>query len=225
MFRYESTWMSIPHPPSLSKLFFVGRIMVYGRCMLTHPVQELRRLGILHNTSSLESSRFLSSTNSWTVPATKSIPAYTIRQSKSRRLRRRPTWQGLPLKLSLSNLRDDHDLARLLSSVYATEQTVHAILANAQEQTPLISADKSSSTPQSLPKPSPSSSALVSSPTSPINDLPISLSQSFNSIHSLAQEDWTFITPIISSQEHVHPSIASTPFSEPETWILLGDDL
>lgn len=200
--------------------------------MLTHPVQELRRLGILYNEDGVNTRQVFTNSTSWTVPAQKTPLLYTIRPIKSKRLRRRPTWQALPLNLSLSSLRDDHDLARLLAPA-ATSTAQPAVSSQTQDtktQPPVLGADECISIPQSLPESSAfSTSALVSSPTTSVNESSISLPQT-SSIppHSLTHEDWTFITTPSSSsqiQQFTHPSIASTPFSEPETWILLGDDL
>ena len=223
--RYESTWMSTSRLPSLTTSLLWFGLWSIAHAYLRIPVQELCRLGILYDINNADSRSAMSAPFSWTMPAQKSFPAYTVRHSKSRRLRRRPTWQGLPLKLSLSNLRDDHDLARLLSPISTSQPPVRSNPEQLQSRPVLISTDKLPALPQSLPKSSPSSTALVSSPLFTNNDLSISLSQTFIPTHSFTHEDWTLITPTLIAQEHTHPSIASTPQSESETWILLGDDL
>ena len=196
--------------------------------MLTHPVQELCQLGILYDQDGLDPPRAMSASSfSWNVSVQASSPAFSTRQVNSRRLRRRPTWQGLPLKLSLSNLRDDYDIALLLSPVYGLLPSVPSNVETEQCQAPpTYSADESFKSQQSLPELSVSLPTLVSSPTTTsVEELSISLPQSSILPLSLMHEDWTFITPKTSLQELTYPSIASTPFSEPETWILLGDDL
>lgn len=175
-------------------------------------------MGILFEEDRPDLRKSSSTLSSWTVPAQISYPLFTMRQVKSKRLRRRTVWQALPLNLSLSNLRNDYDLARLLSSDLYSASDIHR---NCPSPVP---PNTEALVAQSLPKSSPSSSALVSLSTSGVNEFSVSLPQSSLPPPSFTHEDWTFITPT-TSQAPTHPSIDSTPFSEPETWILLGDDL
>lgn len=185
--------------------------------MLTHPDQELYRLGILYDENNLEPRIPSSPTPLWSTPVQKSYPAYIIRQSRPRRSRRRPVWRTLPLNLSLSNLRDDYDVARLL---YAST-TTPPMMAEIHLSSVSISTGDSTTTPQSLP--TTSTMALALSASRSVNFLPSANSIPPHSLHH-ADEDWTFITSPSSQQLHIHPSTTSTPSSELETWILLGDD-
>ena len=166
--------------------------------MLTHPVQELYRRGILYDDSKTAE-----------PSAMEPPPLYILRQVKPRRSRRRPTWQSIPLYLSLSNLRDDNDIARLLSPQSTTNiqhRPSHVLV----KETPL-------SLPTSSASALSSSSSLSAHGSSDLNFLETTSLPS----HSLEPEDWTFIT----TQQNTTSDSLSSPASEPETWILLSDDL
>lgn len=123
---------------------------------------------------------------------------FIIRHGKPRRSRRRSNWRSLPLHLSLSSLSDDADIARLLSIEASPTPTI---------QHRLFTPASMDILPQSLPP-----SILGSN----IFDNTISISSPRHLLDHNAG-DWTFVhTP-----HHTDPS--PTPFSEPETWILIDD--
>lgn len=143
--------------------------------MLTHLCQELYRLGILYDEDNIAESN----TVSCDVPIEQSVPMFILRHGKPRRSTRRSTPRSLPLLLSFSDLSDDADIARLLSSPLPHKSTI-------QHRITIRSPPPISDIPQSLP-PSPASALPVLS-TSP-NDT-ISLHDDSPS------EDWTFITAL-----------------------------
>lgn len=175
--------------------------------MLTHPRQELYRMGILYNDQDNTAQDSESNTVSCDLPVERSVPVFVLRHGKPRRSRRRSTaWRSLPLYLSFSGLSDDSDIARLLSPPSTPYKSTiqHRITI----RTPPITTD----IPQSLP-PTPLALASVSTSASRFDNdtLPISL------VHDFPSGDWTFVTPS-------HPTADTpTPASEPENWILIDD--
>ncbi|KAF4637896.1 hypothetical protein G7Y89_g169 [Cudoniella acicularis] len=172
--------------------------------MLTHPRQELYRMGILYDVEDVaQQSNAIASE----VPFQQASPLFIPRQRKPRPSRRRSTWRSLPLYLSLSNLKDDADIARFLSPTAPPTSIQHR-----KHKVPLpqpLSLD----IPQSLPPVA--APALTESPTNIFPNTPISTSPTtyFN--------DWEFINNISTP---THPPETITPSSEPETWIFLSDD-
>jgi len=166
--------------------------------MLTHPRQELYRLGILYHDK--DSAQEESESVRIEVP---SYPVFFLRASKPRQHAHRSTTRRTqPLYLSMSDLSRDADIARLFSPSSTQTQTIQH---RDTTMTPSI--------PQSLPP----TSALESTHGSHhlLNNTVSNSSLSFDFINS---GDWTLIgtapqTPLVS-----------TPSSEPETWILLSDD-
>ena len=137
------------------------------------------------------------------VPLQQEAPMFVMRPS--RRSRRRQTWRSLPLHLSFSDLSDDADIARLISSIPCITPTI-------QHRDPISSTSASIisiETPQSLP---PTTSASLSQSNGSGNLLADINTPTFIS----AGEDWTFIT-------HSPTRHDTTPSSEPETWILCDD--
>jgi hypothetical protein len=172
---------------------------------LTHPRQELYRMGILYDEESIAHDSE-SNTIVCDVPVGQSIPMFSVRLGKPRRSRRRSTWRSLPLYLSFSDLSNDADIARLLSpSVLHTPTIQHRDLTIQTHNM-----DNDTSIPQSLP-PTPAFSGFIHS-LHLVDNTPIS-----NSILHQHPGDWTFITA-----PHNTPG-TSTPLSEPETWILIDD--
>lgn len=171
--------------------------------MLTHPCQELFSLGILYNTDEdivLDSE---SNTVLCDVPVEASIPPFVIRHHKFGRSRQHLNSCSLPLYLSFSGLSDDADIARLISPPTPYKRTIQHRHISFSE--PIVT-----NTPQSLPTPSALES--VSGSTSLYNSTVISIPQ-----QSFEQNagDWE----VVNSPQSLTP----TPFSEPETWILIDD--
>ena len=131
------------------------------------------------------------------------VTMFNMRPNRRSR-RQRSSCRSLSLDLSLSDLSNDFDIARLISSTIRNTPTI-------QHQSPIPSTtasviDIDSDIPQSLP---PNTPALSSSP--------IELHGSGNSpndFNAPQGEDWTFIT---------HTQIHDSTPSEPETWILCDD--
>jgi hypothetical protein len=178
--------------------------------MLTHPVQELFRLGVLYNED--EDITFDSEPNNveCDVPI-QIVPTFIIRPARKSRRSRRSRWQTLPLHLSFSGLSKDADILRLLSPSPCPEPTIqHRILPGTHDI----------DIPQSLPAPSAlfSPGSSVSSPLFTCahiydDDTPPS-SPSF-----LPDEnDWTFLPPPLT--QHTHDT---SPNSNPDPWILIDD--
>lgn len=141
------------------------------------------------------------------VPLELPSPLYTLRVRKPKRKsqpRRRSTWRPLPLYLSLSTLKDDTDIARLLSTPSPTPTIQHR---------PTKPQPLSLDIPQSLPPPL----AFSEFPLSPAEDL---YSQSPISYTLHDNNDWELINTQITHTI----SRSTTPSSDPETWIILGDD-
>lgn len=138
------------------------------------------------------------------IPVEPSPPLFSIRQGRTRRSRRRSNWHSLSLYLSLSDLSNDADIARLLSpSISHTPTIQHHGLTT---QTHHLEID--TSIPQSLP------------PTPAFSGFSQDLHLVDNTLISISQNntgDWTFI-----SAPHNTPETA-TPLSEPETWIMIDD--
>lgn len=176
--------------------------------MLTPP-QELYRLGILYDNQLEETSQ--DSIISCQVPLQQESPLYTLRHRKPKRAhasRRRPTWRSLPVRLSLSNLGGDVDIASFFSQASTTNTTT--------KKTPPIqhrpntrSKSISLNIPRSLPQATAGAPALSPSPQTP----PPPIYEE--------NADWEFINIHKSTSTTTQPN---SPFSEPETWILLGDD-
>jgi hypothetical protein len=176
--------------------------------MLTHPCQELKAMGILHDSKDQENKVACE------VPLEQASPMFILRHRKPKP-RRRSTWRSLPLYLSFSSLGDDADIARLLSPSISNPQTPMTIQHHELPPTP-----NTTDIPQSLPPTPALESASVIGSEHLIPNTPIEISQT----HSLPLNttgDWEFIN---TPQHHSDPQ-TSTPLSEPETWILLGDDL
>jgi len=137
------------------------------------------------------------------LPLRQEAPMFVIKPA--RRSRQRSTWRSLPLYLSFSNLSEDSDIAHLISPNRRITPTI-------QHRTPIPSTAASIidfDTPQSLPP----ATALSQSPGSGNPNL---LHDINTPTFAPAGEDWTFIT-------HTHTRHDTTPFSEPETWILHDD--
>ncbi|KAL2074756.1 hypothetical protein VTL71DRAFT_8535 [Oculimacula yallundae] len=155
---------------------------------------ELYQLGILYNDNDDLAQDTESNTIACDVPIQQSVPMFIFRQGKPRRSRRRSNWRSIPLYLSLSSLSDDADIARLLT-LPPTPTIQHRLISTPMD------------IPQSLPP-----LALEF----PNHDNTISMS-SPHQFHDFNSGDWTFIhTPD-------HADLSTTPFSEPETWILIDD--
>jgi hypothetical protein len=168
--------------------------------MLTHPRQELYRLGILFHGQ--DTAQDESNSVAREVPAQQSAPIFVIRPSRPIRRTRRSTWQSLSLYLSLSDLSSDVDIARLLCPPISHTPAIqhHDI-----SPIPIIT-----DIPQSLPPP-----PALESMHGPLLDNIISSSSPHYDFNS---GDWTFIDAAY------HTPQISTPSSEPEAWILLSDD-
>ncbi|RDL40447.1 uncharacterized protein BP5553_00426 [Venustampulla echinocandica] len=152
------------------------------------------------------------------VPLEQPSPLFTLRYRKSsrnsRRNRRRSQRSSLPLYLSLSNLKDDADIVRLLSPSTSTTATKPPIQHRAVPATPPpISLD----IPQSLPV-----AAVPALEESIHSSVPHFLDNTsiLPTPHENHVSDWEFI--MINNDATLQ---TTTPSSEPETWILLGDDL
>ena len=90
--------------------------------MLTHPRQELFRLGILydHEKDIVQDSLDESSTNTVSCNVLSTIcPLFVVRPGRPKRsprhFRSNSAWRSLPLYLSFSGLSEDAEIARLLS--------------------------------------------------------------------------------------------------------------
>jgi len=175
--------------------------------MLTHPRQELYRLGILydHEKDIAQDSLDESSTNTASCNVLSTIcPLFVIRPGRPKRsprhFRSSSAWRSLPLYLSFSGLSEDAEIARLLSP--------------------------EPSIPPSIP-----SSTIQHRPSFPINKFPTPVPpqslppQQALELPSLLfidnNSEWTFITTPTTNTQTSQPS---TPLSEPEAWILLSDD-
>jgi hypothetical protein len=128
-------------------------------------------------------------------------PLFIIRPRKRRAPKRqRSGWVSLPLHLSFSNLSEDSQIKKFISNDTTSNSTI-------QHRRTFLPLHISLDTLQSLPAATPAlgESNILSATTSPIQTL---------------YQDWELINS--SSQP-------STPLtdgsSEPETWILLSDDL
>lgn len=143
------------------------------------------------------------------VPSGNASPMFVLRHRKPRRSRRRSAWRSLPLYLSFSSLGDDADIARLLSPSIASTPTSITI-----QHRELPSTPNPTDIPQSLP-PTP---ALVLGSQHFVSTTPIELEHFLPDNPTI--DDWEFITTPPTHQ-NPHPT---TPLSEPETWIFLGDD-
>jgi hypothetical protein len=173
--------------------------------MLTHPRQELFRLGILYNNDEDIAQDSKSNTVACDIPVEQSVPMFVIRHGKPCRSRRRSTWRSLPLYLSLSTLTEDADIARLLSPSTPHTPTI-------QHRDTSIPTPTTTDIPLSLPAPP----ALESTHKSEhLLDNTVQSPHSFD----LNSGDWTFITT-----PHTTPLVSTPSASEPETWILLSDD-
>jgi hypothetical protein len=182
--------------------------------MLTHPRQELYRMGILYNNDDIaqDSQPNLVLCD---VPVQQTVPMFIIRHGKPKRSRRRSTWRALPLSLSFSGLSEDADIARLSSP--STTSPIPTI----QHRTkiplmPLLNID----IPQSLPgPPSPAlgSGSLHGSHFLDNTTFSISIPAPRSFETTSNSGDWTLI------QTPRHHSTSTTPSSEPETWILIDD--
>jgi len=163
--------------------------------MLTHPCQELYKLGILYDGESIPPDQAAVECSVQAVDEHISAPLYTLRPSRTSRpkLSRR----GNPkrqLYLSLSNLSSDIDIAQWLSPHPSPTKQHRDSLSNISTDIPL---------------------SLL--PTTLAFD-PGALSNSQSNF--LANDtDWTFINQTQTENNMQSPS------SEPETWILLSDDL
>jgi hypothetical protein len=183
--------------------------------MLTHPRQELYRMGILYNDEEDIAQDSQSNTVLCDVPVQQTVPMFIIRHGKPKRSRRRSTWRSLPLYLSFSGLSDDADIAKLLSPapLPPTPKIQH------RTKIPLMSLNTDIDIPQSLPAPPSSALGSGSFYGSRFDNTTFSISiaspQSFNIPSNTG--DWTLI------QTPHHESTSSTPSSEPETWILIDD--
>ena len=145
---------------------------------------------------------------------------FVFRYGKPRRSRRRSTWRSsLPLYLSFSSLSDDVDIARFFSP----STTPNELPTIQHPDIPFCEKPQTTDTPQSLPL---TSSALLAAhgevlsilnSDNTANPIPIS-SPSTPSLDQVG--DWTFV----NTAPHRTTQIA-TPLSEPETWIILSDDL
>lgn len=146
------------------------------------------------------------------VPLEQESPMFILRHRKPKP-RRRSTWRSLPLYLSFSSLGDDADIARLLSpSISNSPMTIqHHELSTSPNTTDI---------PQSLPPPPALESASVHGSQHSISNTPIEIPQTHSLPLNTTGDDWEFIN---TPQHHSDPHTA-TPLSEPETWILLGDD-
>jgi len=160
--------------------------------MLTHPCQELYRLGILFDDDDFESNA-----NGVTQALPEQPPpTFVIRPGRLRPSRRRSTWRSLQLHLSLSDLRGDTDISRLMSQPDPSPTIQHR-------------STNKCTLPTSVSFPSPMNGTPLSLP-------PIPTSALQSSSHNSSSE-WTFINIPTPSQD-------PNPPSEPETWILLSDD-
>ncbi|CAG8975583.1 hypothetical protein HYALB_00006790 [Hymenoscyphus albidus] len=163
---------------------------------------ELYRLGILYEDNTRED------VGACYVPVQHDPPPYTLRYRRPRRAyarrahasRRRPTWISLPLRLSLSHLRDDVDISTLISHSATTTNT--------PTKPPSI---------QHRPLPTPHATPLEISQSLPSSTSPILIPPTPEEVI-----DWEFIN--IHKTTTNTATQPTTPFSEPETWILLGDD-
>jgi hypothetical protein len=142
-----------------------------------------------------------------------STPAFILRTAKSRRSRRRSTWRSLPLYLSLSNLRDDIDIARLLSPPLSHNPPTIQHREISIPSSPIVAPITTVEIPLSLPTTSALGSPASAHGSQHLLDNTLTIPS-----HSLENGDWTFITTA-----HHTPNTQS-PSSEPETWILLSDD-
>lgn len=195
--------------------------------MLTHPRQELYRMGILYNEDDEDIVRDVElNTISCDVPVEHSFPMFVVRHGKPRRSRRRTIVRSLPpLYLSFATLSDDVDIANFLSHSNTPMPKIKHC--ESVEPTPLSSVSISLPTdidiPQSLPPPSAfemesfygSGSGIISSDNTPVQ---ISLPAPQTSLLS-QQGDWTFVNIPLRH----NTTILETPTSEPETWILIDD--
>ncbi|TAQ83357.1 hypothetical protein B7494_g8316 [Chlorociboria aeruginascens] len=166
---------------------------------------ELYRRGILYHDSDTASDSDNANSITLEIPSSPG-PQFSIRRSKNRRSRRRPTQPNtLPLYLSLSTL--SHDI---ITAPFIYDSAIQ---------------HRALSTPISIPVPNAfSNSALINPDTSQSLPLPTPSLPSLITIN----EDWTFIHtptyPISTPISHTAPSRPTSPLSTPETWILLSDD-
>lgn len=178
--------------------------------------QELYHLGILYDDDEDIAPDSLTNSVSCDVPVQQSIP-FIIRYGKPKRSRRRSrsTWRSpLPLYLSFSELGDDADIARLLSSTTTTHTPT------IQHRT-LKSLNTDIDIPQSLPTPS----ALAFGSGSPhqsisCDNTPPSIPIRTVTIppHSFDPGDWTLIP-----SQHTTTQLPTPTISESEAWILIDD--
>lgn len=165
--------------------------------MLTHTRQELHSMGILYDDEDVAGT---------SVNEMQTTPAFVIRPGKPRHTRH-SAWEKLSLDISFYNLRDHAATAPTTPPSFSCQSLIqHRPIPNSNSNS--IN-DNTPTIPQSLPPSSPS--ALESIPES---------RESFDTpLRSPSIGDWTFV--------HTTPytPVASAPPSEPETWILLGDDL
>jgi len=212
--------------------------------MLTHPRQELYRMGILYNEDDANIAQGDDlNTVLCDVPVRQahSISMFVIRHGKPKRSRRRAISRSLPpLCLSFSALSDDVDITQFLQiSRSITPVPLPTPMPMIQHR----ESPKTKTTPSPLPVlPAPDIDIPLSLPP------PSAFESMYGSFHSaisilstptaislpspesnlLPQHqvgDWTFITHP-STHPHYHENEKlemSTPVSEPETWILIDD--
>ena len=167
--------------------------------MLTHPRQELYALGILYDDEDEDAEG--------ASVIEEPPPAFVIRPGRPRRSRR-AAWEMVPLDAPFHDLKNDAAIASAAPHPLSFDQ----LPIQHRASTNSIHAATSPTLRQSLPPMATTISALESIPE--LRDSP-------------SAGDWTLVHAADASQQQQqkqHALASSTPASEPETWILLGDD-
>ena len=170
--------------------------------MLTHPRQELYALGILYDDGHANANAYATSIEEVEPP-----PAFVIRPGRPRRHgHRRPARE----RLSLDSSFDFSNIDALIAEAESSTSYISPIQHRTNTSTVLINKDTQL---QSLPPSTTIISTMQSVPAFP--DCP----------PSPLAGDWTVLhTADADEQQQQHAQSSPTPPSEPETWILLGDD-
>ena len=148
------------------------------------------------------------------VPSEQASPMFILRHRKSKP-RRRSTWRSLPLYLSFSSLGDDADIARLLSPSISNPLPPITIQHHEHFTSPITT-----DIPQSLPPTSALESSSINGSQHVTPNSSIETPHTHSLLLNTTGDDWEFI----NTPQHNREPHTSTPASEPETWILLGDD-
>lgn len=170
--------------------------------------QELRRLGMLHDTESLESCLILETAS---MDPSGEVE-FAVKQNKRFRRRQRP--MNLSLRPAKSLLSEDDEIAKWMLTTIAPSTIQYRRTIDSYFELPII--------PQSLPpSPFPSVLAQSSGPASATNTLwtapkistPITTVISIDEVDDTEEHSWTLIPNTTSKP--------LTPSSPPEAWVFL----